>query len=445
MEVIHRRCAVALLAALSFASVDGLAALLEPSDLQSESSELRAPDCELDRYGITAPVRRDPVVRVDDFGAAGDGVTDDSDAIRAAIASLKRGGTVEFTPGRRYLKRKLVIVDRPDVVLWGYGATVLAVASRDEIAAPKGSVGNAIQLLAPRTAIYGFTLLSNLRSRLVGHPFLNAIYLSGQDQTAIDNRVEYSQGGVFVRMATGFVVARNVVWRTTADAIHMTTGMRDGRVVCNAVRQNGDDMIAIVNYGTGAPNIGNVLIADNDVAGQYWGRGITVAGGRDVTIRGNRIADVTHAAAVLIVSEDKYKTANVDNVLVEGNVIERVQTTRPAWNPISATQRTSHGAIDIGGYGAQTVRRVLVRDNRVRQTARSAVVLRGNACDVRVENNTFAALGAMAIRHEGVEPEGCANRCSGNQRDGREAGSSRCNASRAVEVTGAAETWESRE
>jgi hypothetical protein len=43
-----------------------------------------------------------PLVRVDDFGAAGDGVADDTAPIQAALDAVAPGGTVFFTPGRTY-------------------------------------------------------------------------------------------------------------------------------------------------------------------------------------------------------------------------------------------------------------------------------------------------------------------------------------------------------
>ena len=47
----------------------------------------------------------------------------------------------------------------------------------------------------------------------------------------------------------------------------------------------------------------NILITDNDVKGQYWGRGISVVGGENVTIQYNQISDTTYAAGVLLARE----------------------------------------------------------------------------------------------------------------------------------------------
>jgi len=43
-----------------------------------------------------------PLVRVDDFGAAGNGVADDTAPIQAALDAVAPGGTVLFTPGKTY-------------------------------------------------------------------------------------------------------------------------------------------------------------------------------------------------------------------------------------------------------------------------------------------------------------------------------------------------------
>jgi polygalacturonase len=55
------------------------------------------------------------------FGAAGDGVTDDTNAIQAAIDA----GTRLYFPTGTYVVNQLFISDASDVVLYGYGATLM--------------------------------------------------------------------------------------------------------------------------------------------------------------------------------------------------------------------------------------------------------------------------------------------------------------------------------
>jgi len=67
-------------------------------------------------------------ISVDAFGARGDGVTDDTPAIQAAVNSLgTAGGTVSFTSGKTYLTNaavKLPAGNTAPLVLSGFGATI---------------------------------------------------------------------------------------------------------------------------------------------------------------------------------------------------------------------------------------------------------------------------------------------------------------------------------
>jgi polygalacturonase len=377
----------------------------EPSrSVQSETASISPRSASTRSCDIVPePVMVEPIVRVDDFGAKGDGVTDDTQAINAAIQSLDGGGTVVLSPGHIYLKRGTIIVQRTGVRLWGYGATLYATVRDADVAAGKGRSGLAIRLEAPDTAVYGLTILSNLRTRLIGHPNGAGIHLSSDRQQAIDNRIEYAQNGV---MATGtnFLIARNVVFRTWSDGIHITHDAmagrfaEAGRVICNVVRQTGDDMIAVVSYGIGEPLIRNFLIEGNDVAEQYWGRGITVVGGEQVTIRGNTVSHATHGAGILISSEHVWQTAHVRNVLVEDNILREIQTTDPPFNPEGEVRRTNHGAIDVDGQSArQKVTDVLIRRNTIDRVRRDGILIRGNVSNIAVVDNAIRAAGRDAI------------------------------------------------
>ena len=61
-------------------------------------------------------------VSVKDFGAVGDGVTDDTTAIAAAVAAVPTGGIVLFPPAT-YLVSTVNVTGK-SVVLSGYGSTI---------------------------------------------------------------------------------------------------------------------------------------------------------------------------------------------------------------------------------------------------------------------------------------------------------------------------------
>ena len=54
-----------------------------------------------------------PIVHVKDFGAVGDGVTDDTARDQPCDQVDDNGGTLVFEPGKTYLTRKNVVVNRP--------------------------------------------------------------------------------------------------------------------------------------------------------------------------------------------------------------------------------------------------------------------------------------------------------------------------------------------
>lgn len=433
---------------------------VEPSaSPAAESANISIKNTKTGSCEVPDPTIQGPVAKVDDFGAKGDGITDDTDAIIAAIRSLRNGGTVVFSPGKTYVKWKTLVIDRPDTYIWGYGATVytliddgLAAQARDrtrkdEIAANKVNANLSIWLTAPRTGVYGLTVISNLRTRLVGTPATTAVFLGNADQRVIDNRFEYTQNGVLAAGATNFVIARNVVYRTSADGIHISHGRArapkhagNGRIICNVVRENGDDMIAVVSYGKGEPHVRNVLIEGNDVSGSYWGSGIAVAGGRDVTIRRNTIGQTPVHAGIRLAAEKAHFTSNVVNILIEDNEIEDVETTRPTYSllgrevlltppygadwgtPGKAIRRPPHAAIDISGQaGDQKVSRVLVRRNTITRAFIDGIRVSGNCTDIHVAGNHMQKVGREAIRiqewpGDSSSPEGIS--CVENSSDG---------------------------
>ena len=169
--------------------------------------------------------------------------------------------------------------------------------------------------------------------------------------------------GIFLYKASLFTVADNVVYRSWADGIHVTAGSADGRIVKNAVSQNGDDMVAIVSYAGDRKAVGmatrynvmssdemddNIYIAQNHLTDTYWGRGISVVGGTDVTIENNEISRTPTCAGIYLLRESSYLSFGDRNILVQQNSISQVQTLPPTYKPPNLDLvLTHHGAIEI--------------------------------------------------------------------------------------------------
>lgn len=343
---------------------------------------------------VGAPPLVAPIVNVKDRGAVGDGVTDDTAALQSAIDGLTAGGTVLIPPGS-YVYTKVLQVKRANVRVWGYGATLHATDPEQQ----------SVQLNAPDTMLCGLRLTAVVDTRK-SKPQHHRIVLGSQRVVAIDNHVDGgSAAGIFAYRADGYLIARNRVENTLADAIHSTGGSHHGLIVRNVVRNPGDDMIAVVTYGTGNP-CHDILIVDNDVAEQSWGRGITVVGGEHVTIRGNRIDRTNHGAGILINREGSYKTDGCRDIVVEDNVVTQVQTTgSPKQN-----KRTGQGAIDLnsGGHEGEEglfVDRILVRRNTIVGCARHGLFVRGWTRGAVFQDNQLFAVGAQPLQIEARSTE----------------------------------------
>lgn len=384
---------------------------------------------------------------VAEFGAAPNDSGDDTIPIQRALDALKTGQTLTF-PAGRYLVSKTLRVRVPGSVLDGRGANLHATNPDDQ----------AIMIQVDDVTVRSFTLtaITDVRRGAPWHARI-AVYAENPDRTRKtirrtviqDNTITHagapgtpgangaSSGGILLLQADGFLVAGNTVVRTLADGIHITAGSRNGRVLGNTVRETGDDMIAVVSYaGNGNPALGsaaklrstwatrvetqlvrNILIADNRVSGQYWGRGISVVGGRDISLRRNTLDNLPLAAGILVAREAGYESFGANNVLVEGNTLTNVQNLAPPYDvggKYASHPRTGHGAVEIHASAFDdeaadamlrtelTVRNVKVNGNVIRYA--SAPGLRAAVASNSTVEGTDPATGARVTRHMKTAP-----------------------------------------
>jgi parallel beta-helix repeat protein len=346
------------------------------------------------------------------LGARGDG-SDDTAALQKALDGLKPGQWLVFPRGT-YHHNKRLVVSRPGVTLVGQCATLHATDPAEQALLVQASGVRVRQLTF--TAVTDKRRSAAWQSRIAvwraGGPSIPPL----TDIEIRDNRVldsgppgspqanSSSAAGIFVHNVKGFVVVGNEVRRSLADGIHISGGASDGQVTGNTVRESGDDMVAIVSYLDQQRPVRNVLIADNDLAGQYWGRGIAIVGAEGVRVERNRIEAATRAAAIYVARESGYKTFGVRDVRIAGNRIAHVQTTEPQYDARGGGRRTGHAAIEIvaqgGGAGdappeSLAIRGVTVEDNDIEDVANAGI---------RVGNGSGRGIGALAAGAAGGAP-----------------------------------------
>lgn len=306
--------------------------------------------------------------------------SDDTATIQAALDTLRPGQWLVGQPGATYLHNKSLQITVPGS---GIAGTRLHATNPDD---------QAILLRA-----HGVTVRDNeltaVTDRRRQSPWQARIAAWGMDDGAmrltdisiIGNTVRHdgalgsptqngaSAGGIFLYNVAGFLVQANTVRRTCADGIHVTAGSCNGRILGNTVEETGDDGIACVSYMGDGP-VGkdaaavrsfrmtslcaDVLVEGNTVRGQYWGRGLTVIGGRGVTIRRNSVSRIYGSAGIMLARERPYNTWDVTGILVEDNDVSDIQTdTKPLFCPTGAgfadrlasmsNPKSGHGAVEL--------------------------------------------------------------------------------------------------
>lgn len=401
-------------------------------------------------------------VQVGSFGAKPDDGIDDSDAIQNAINSLKSGGRLVFTPGI-YDYDKSLKIQKEYVQLIGKGAVLHGTSPESQaiIVQADGVTIEGFTLTATtdrrrntkesaRLVVYGAT---TKRGWISGTVFKHNKIIPGGDQNSS------SSAGILISRAEHFLIERNDIRRTLADGIHVTGGSRYGSVIGNTVSETGDDMIAVVSYmgkqwrnhqaqnqawvvdQAALSQVRDVLIEDNVVSGQYWGRGISIVGGRSISIIRNKISNTTLAAGVLVAHEDVYNTYGAQNILIQDNDISDVQTLSAAYMPSgidfsklhlrrASGITTGHAAIEIHSLAredeardanlteAVSVNNIAVIRNRINRTKADGIrvgisspgELIGN---VSLIENSLTNIGGQGISYRGkggaTTPLACVN------------------------------------
>jgi len=247
------------------------------------------------------------------YGATPNDSSDDQLAIEKCIAAAKIQGKTVFIPEGTFRHSKLIKlngvsmtgVDRETAILMATG-----LASTIYLSGNGGKLSNFTHAVASPIERDSETDHGNIGVWLATNFTIDNLYLHNSSNT-----------GIFCRGASYGTIKNCYVNSTNADAIHNTFGSHHLTITSNKVRNNGDDMIAVVSYGS-EDYCHDITITNNDCRGNYWGRGITVVGGYSVTITENTISDAA-GAGILIATEgsSEWTTRNIFNVTIDSNTV----------------------------------------------------------------------------------------------------------------------------
>lgn len=337
------------------------------------------PDCRVaDRLADKQdPGRVADMIDVRRLGARGDGQADDTGALQAAFDQAGRDGRAVWLPPGDYVYSGQLKINGARVRGAGAGSRLMAAEPTQQRILMTGAAPHlaCLQILYHDLERKGSdhgrkgVMVQDATDFLVHDVFFN-----GQ---GYGKAPKFGGGALFIYRSSSGRVLNNRFDYTAADSIHITGGSTDILVQGNHIEYSGDDGIAVVNYGNAVRN--NVLILDNTVLNNRWGRNISAVGGQDIRILNNRIrGNLSDGAGVYIASEKAYKTAGPERILVQDNTIE--DTGGPG---------KRHGQIMLWTGNDNPVGDVVVRNNTIRDSKQKdlAIVVSNKVNNVVLDSN----------------------------------------------------------
>lgn len=338
------------------------------------------------------PVASATGLNVKDYGARGDGRTDDYNAIVRAITAAKNTPDhLLYFPAGTYRYSRVVKVD--GVQIEGVSPTLTIFEATDNSRSAWELTGN-----APGIRNVGIRTQTKPTKRATT-PETAGVHVHDAANFLVDrvNITATASVGIMVRGSGGTSqeharISNCVVKNTLADGIHMTSGSHYIDVDANQVSGTGDDMIAVVSYRTQPTAVHHINITRNVVADQTWGRGIAVVGGSDVKIAANTIRR-SSAAGIYLASEVAYDTSGAWRVTVQGNLLDRC----------SIDSRSGHAAVMVFGResaGGKDNRTgdIVIADNTIRDSRKDGIWCGRQAVNVSLLRNLIERSGDNGLR-----------------------------------------------
>ncbi len=286
---------------------------------------------------------------------------DSTDVLQSRFDALRPGDSLTLEPGI-YRHSGVLKLRVPGVHIDGNNATLQATEDAT----------SSVQILADDVTVTNLRLSAPPDGpRMHGIDQQKLVVSGHRDNLSRIAIFGSAAAGVFVDGAQDFTLSDISVTGTRADGVHMTNGAQHGVLTNITTAQTGDDGVAVVSYYKDAAPCNDITVSGIDVRGNKNGRGLTVVGGTNVTMRDFAVSD-TDAAGVYVATEAApYFTRPVDNVSFQNGTIARANQATDivhgailvvAANPGTTIQNVNMTGIAISGTGAGGQRNVAVNN-----------------------------------------------------------------------------------
>jgi hypothetical protein len=310
-------------------------------------------------------------ISITDFGAKGDGRTDNTAAIQRAFDEAAKTGATVFIPEG---------VFNHSGVLRARGIDIEGVGDASHLRATTPTA-SAIHLTGDGPSIQDVMIsVVGVTKRINGYDN-GGITLIGATNFRVEDVTIDSPAatGILLHAARDGVVKDNTVRNTGADSIHMVDESRNLVIENNHIIRSGDDGISVVSYGKHGGPVTDIVVRNNLVEDNKWARGLSVVGGERIQLLDNTVKSPADHAGIYIAQEDSYDTLGVRDVTVSGNRLIDAGGTK-----------TGHGAITVYSAGTRGIEGVRFEDNWIEQSRKHGVTINGSKVNgIALDANVF--------------------------------------------------------
>jgi hypothetical protein len=341
------------------------------------------------------------------FGAVGNGVTDDSTALQNFFNAGGPNVTLVLPAGSTYAHSRVLTITKAGTHLTGSG-TLLATAEATSsvwVQADNVTIDGGVVLRTASTT-QRWTAYEQMGLRLDGH--------SGATirNVTIDGS---AAAGLYVGGAQNFTLDHVTVENTRADGIHMTDGSGNGTVIDPTTSNTGDDGIAVVSYKYDGTPCHDITVTGADVNGTTWGRGMSVVGGTNISYSNFTVSNSSSAAVYVAAEGSPYYTFAPVNITVSNGSLAGSNTSTSVQQgavlvnsdesdvtptnvtvsnvSISATRHSAPWNVGVVNYGLAPVNITL--DN-ISITGGPSAAYGGNAPSSSVHTSSWTVNGSRA-------------------------------------------------
>ena len=316
------------------------------------------------------------------FGAVGDGKTNDAGAIQNAFNYAAANGCTALIPTGTFAYKGTLTAKGIAVMGTGAGSILKALDSNNEaliLAGNGGSISNLVMLGTGTTRQVTYQAGMIWVNHATNFTIQNVLINGG------------SCVGIFDAGGQAGLIQNNTVENTLADSITNTNGAYNIMVLGNHIFHSGDDGISNNSYLSDGVTVHDIMVQENTIIDNKWGRGLEVSGGSNITFQGNYVDNLDGYSDMYVASEREYKTQNVATITVKGNTF------------VDGGPNQGSAIIYNSEAGSTTITGVTLTGNQFVNPKWAAVQLAGNGSEtgIVIQNNKDFSTRAFGVSSNG--------------------------------------------